>query len=281
MEISNRFLQFDMAEGLPIRTSAWGRKPSEKSEENERPILSFAEIMSQELASQMQEVDLNEQARENAEIERILKEAGIENVSTSETGDSDTSRDYELALQLSEDPDCSVDEFLAKQMQREFDRELELERQFEKSKANGGVAKAVVGHDPYNYFHEEEEELEESSDDDEDFREIATNMLYDYQKPDFPPCGFRKDTSGNGIITKHDKEINAAKNCERTMHFPLDVQTGDVISGDAKLNNKVFNHLKTHLKLENKRQARVKDKDERATSEANVDAQTRLILFKW
>uniref|UniRef100_A0A914XSY8 Serine/threonine-protein kinase RIO3 n=1 Tax=Panagrolaimus superbus TaxID=310955 RepID=A0A914XSY8_9BILA len=281
MEINRRLLQFDnnMAEGLPVRSSAWGRKSSEKSEENERPILSFAEIMSQELANSLQEVDLNEQARENAEIERILKQAGIDHVSTSETSDSDTSRDYELALQLSEDPDCSVDEFLAKQMQREFDRELELERQFEKSKANGGVAKAVVGHDPYNYFHEEEEELEESSDDDEDFREMATNMLYDYQKPDFPACGFRKDISGNGIITKHDKEINAAKNCERAMHFPLDVQTGDVIG--EKLNNKVFNHLKTHLKLENKRQARLKDKDEKATSEANVDAQTRLILFKW
>jgi RIO kinase 3 len=270
----------DMAEGLPIK-SAWGKKPSSEKTANERPILSFAEIMSEELASQMQEVDLNEQARENAEIERILKEAGIEHVSTIDTGgDSDTSRDYELALQLSEDPDCSVDEVLAKQMQREFDRELELQQQFEKSKANGGVAKAVVGSDPYNYFHEEEEEIDESSDDDEDFREKATNMLYDYQTPNFPACGFRKNASGNGIITKHDKEINAAKNCEKAMRFPVDVHTGDVVH-DIKLDNKVFNHLKTHLKLENKRQARVKDKDEIATSEANVDAQTRLILFKW
>ena len=63
------------------------------------------------------------------------------------------------------------------------------------------------------------------------------------------------------------------------MHFPVTVQTGDVIG--EKLSNKVFNHLKTHLKSESKKQARIKDKEEKATSEGNVDGQTRLILFKW
>ena len=125
------------------------------------------------------QVDLQEEARENAEIEHMLRDAGFEIITSADTGEPDTSHDAELALKLSEDPDCSIDEFLAQQMQREFDREQELQAQFESTKAKGGVAKAIVGQDPYHYFHEDEEEIDEDEvDDDEEFRELAINILY-------------------------------------------------------------------------------------------------------
>jgi serine/threonine-protein kinase RIO1 len=43
----------------------------------------------------------------------------------------------------------------------------------------------------------------------------------------------------------------------------------------------VYNELRTFGKLETKRQMRVKDKEEKATSEVSVDVQTRLVLLKW
>uniref|UniRef100_A0AC34Q5C1 Serine/threonine-protein kinase RIO3 n=1 Tax=Panagrolaimus sp. JU765 TaxID=591449 RepID=A0AC34Q5C1_9BILA len=267
--------QLEMAEGLPIK-SVWGQKPRTASEDDDRPIVSFAEIMSEELAEEMQQFELDEEAKEQAEIERVLKEAGID-FGSSTSKDPDTSRDLELALELSADPDCSADEVLARQLQREFDREQELQHMLETSKQKTGVAKAVIGADPYHYLEEDNEE-EDSGEEDDDFREMATNMLYDYCKPEFPPCGFKKSENGS-VITKHDRNIAAAQNCEKTLNFPLDVNTGDVVG--EKINNKVFNHLKTHLKAQSNRQVRLKDKDEKASSENSVDGQTRLILFKW
>ncbi|KAE9549916.1 hypothetical protein FO519_006881 [Halicephalobus sp. NKZ332] len=228
-----RLPQLEMAEGLPIK-SVWGRKSeSASNDEDHRPIVSFAEIMSEELAEHIQQEYLDEDAREQAEIERLLRETGIDYVETSTT-EPDTSRDYELALELSNDPDCSTDEVLARQLQREFDREEELQAKFESSKT--------------------------------------------YEKPDFPPCGFKKNENGT-VITKHDRELAAAQNCEKAMHFPVNVNTGDVVG--EKINNKVFNNLKTHLKTQGSRQMRLKDKDEKASSENSMDSQTRLILFKW
>ena len=204
----------------------------------------------------------------------------------------------------------SIDEFLAKQMQREFDREQELQYQFEKSKANGGVARAIVGQDSYNYFHENEEELEDSSDDDEDFRELATNMLYSMLLFCYNLitvmfqitkslisllAGLKKKLMVIELLQNMIKKLLLPRivnePCTFLLMFKLvrhnclllfliiQMILGDVIG--EKFHNKVFNHLKTHVKLEDKRQARLKDKDEKATSEANVDAQTRLILFKW
>lgn len=49
---------------------------------------------------------------------------------------------------------------------------------------------------------------------------------------------------------------------------------------DIKLNNRVYNVLKKHSQTEQKRHQRVKDKEEKATAELSMDANTRLILFK-
>uniref|UniRef100_A0A7E4UNV8 Serine/threonine-protein kinase RIO3 n=1 Tax=Panagrellus redivivus TaxID=6233 RepID=A0A7E4UNV8_PANRE len=260
-----------MADGLPS-TSVWGRPAASDAA---KPAASLADIMSEELVTEIQKVEIADDERERLEILKMLREAGVPEY------ELDTSNDFQIAVELSVDPDISADEAMARQLQRELDREHELNAKFEASKSTGGVAKAVVGHDSYKYLREEEEERQaDSSEDEEDFRELATNMLYQYKKPEFPPCGFRKDPSGNGnIITKHDKEITAAKNCERAMHFPTGVQTGDFVGHN--ISNRVFNSLRTHVKAESKRQQRLKDKDEQATNEATVDGQTRLILFKW
>lgn len=49
----------------------------------------------------------------------------------------------------------------------------------------------------------------------------------------------------------------------------------------SKVSNKIFNDLRMYSKTEVKRVMRLKDKAEKATGEASVDALTRLILFKW
>lgn len=56
----------------------------------------------------------------------------------------DCSRDYQIALELSNDPDCSSDIDLALKLQREYDREMELHEKFQKSKKENGVAKGKL-----------------------------------------------------------------------------------------------------------------------------------------
>lgn len=49
---------------------------------------------------------------------------------------------------------------------------------------------------------------------------------------------------------------------------------------DMKLNNNVFNSLKTHAKKERKRFARLNEKAEKSTAEGVMDERSKLVLFK-
>lgn len=95
---------------------------------------------------------------------------------------------------------------------------------------------------------------------------------------EFPPCGFIRTDDGN-IVTKHDSEIIEQKNSDKALQLPLALSTGDCIG--SRIGGKVFNELKTFGKMENKRKMRIKDKEEKATSELSVDVKTRLTLLKW
>jgi RIO kinase 3 len=61
--------------------------------------------------------------------------------------------------------------------------------------------------------------------------------------------------------------------------LPIEFPTGDVVG--SSLTNRVYNDLRMYSKAEVKRVVRLKDKAEKATAEASVDAVTRLTLFKW
>lgn len=94
----------------------------------------------------------------------------------------------------------------------------------------------------------------------------------------FPPCGFKKNEFGE-IVTKHSKEINQKRNCQKIMQFPSEFNSGDIL--ESKLSSRIYNDLQLFSKAEVKRSARLKDKEQHATSDASVDVKTRLILFTW
>nr|CAD2161946.1 unnamed protein product [Meloidogyne enterolobii] len=251
-----------MAEGIKPKM-AWGK--TSEDVEQQQPVVSFVEIM--------------EEQEKNEEIEMV----GQFDFDVSQCED-DCSRDYFLALELSRDPDCSADELLAAKLQREYDRELELSQKFEESRAATGKATALLSSETYSsrYIKEQNEDHEESSDEEyeEEFKEFATKLLYE-KSPDsstFPPCGFYQKDDGT-YITKHDQGLEERKGSKKAMQLPLGLETGDVI--DHRIGRRILNDLRSFAKLDEKRNLRFKDKEEKETNELSVDVQTRLILLKW
>lgn len=50
---------------------------------------------------------------------------------------------------------------------------------------------------------------------------------------------------------------------------------------ESKLSSRIYNDLQMFSKGEAKRNARLKDKETLATSDASIDVKTRLIILKW
>uniref|UniRef100_A0A0M3HQQ3 Serine/threonine-protein kinase RIO3 n=2 Tax=Ascaris TaxID=6251 RepID=A0A0M3HQQ3_ASCLU len=236
-----------MASGISMKTSPWGKKQTELEE----PIVSFVDIMSEELAEQLEEVESAESG-----LDSSLAQYGL---TVSDVGEG------------------ADDLTLARALQAQFDREYEMSLKEEEKKQRG--TKIEVNFKPYLPSYDVEGDYdEESSEDDEDIRELATNLFYENVKEEFPPCGFVKDAEGN-VITKHDKEVMERRNTNKVMQLPIDFPTGDVVG--EKLSDRVFNTLRAYSKTDQKRNIRVKDKEEKAISEQSMDAATRMILYKW
>ncbi|VDM37679.1 unnamed protein product [Toxocara canis] len=238
-----------MASGISMKTSPWGKKDTEVDE----PIVSLVEIMSEELAEQLEET---ETAESKSGLDSSLAQYGLSVADVGEGADDLT---------------------LARALQAQFDREYAISLKEEEAKQKG--AKIEVNFKRYHPSYDVDGDCdEESSEDDEDIREFATNLLYENVKEEFPPCGFVRDAEGH-MITKHDKEVMERRNTNKVMQFPIDFPTGDVVG--EKLSNKVFNTLRAYSRTEQKRNIRVKDKEEKATSEQSMDAATRMILYRW
>ncbi|VDK82375.1 unnamed protein product [Litomosoides sigmodontis] len=234
-----------MSSGLKVKESAWCRRESEEVE----PIVSFAEIMSEELAEQLEEEDADS-------LDPSIAQYGLS--------------PNELAQ-------CKNDLELARKLQEEFDREYEISLKSAEEKEVG--TKIELGFERYRPSYDSDYDLEEElSEDDEDFREIAIDLLYSKPKDEFPPSGYMRDASGH-LITKHNKEIAERRNSEKVMHLPIDIPTGDVVG--EKLSNRVYNKLRNYCKTEQRRNVRVKDKDEKAINELSLDKVTRLIIYKF
>nr|CAD2158373.1 unnamed protein product [Meloidogyne enterolobii] len=235
-----------MAEGIKPKM-AWGK--TSEDVEQQQPVVSFVEIM--------------EEQEKNEEIEMVGQ--------------------FDLDVSLCED-DCSPDELLAAKLQREYDRELELSQKFEESRAATGKATALLSSETYSsrYIKEQNEDHEESSDEEyeEEFKEFATKLLYEKspESSTFPPCGFYQKDDGT-YITKHDQGLEERKGSKKAMQLPLGLETGDVI--DHRIGRRILNDLRSFAKLDEKRNLRFKDKEEKETNELSVDVQTRLILLKW
>ncbi|KAK6101252.1 RIO1 family protein [Brugia pahangi] len=234
-----------MSSGLKVKESAWCKKETEEMES----VISFAEIMSEELAEQLEE--------ENASsLDPSIAQYGLS--------------PNELAQ-------CKSDLELAKKLQEEFDREYEMSLKSAETKEIR--TKIEFGFERYHPSYDSDYDLEEElSEDDEDLREVAIDFLYSRPKDEFPSSGYMRDGSGN-LITKHDKEIAERRNSEKMMHLPIDIPTGDVVG--EKLSNRVYNKLRNYCKTDQRRNARVKDKDEKATNELSMDKVTRLIIYRF
>lgn len=85
---------------------------------------------------------------------------------------------------------------------------------------------------------------------------------------------------GENMISKHDLALSGKLNASRVMNFPPEFETGDGHGIKMSLSNKVFNTLKVHSMQEQRRNNRMHDKEEKATSELALDSKTRLILYK-
>uniref|UniRef100_A0A1I8EUZ4 Serine/threonine-protein kinase RIO3 n=1 Tax=Wuchereria bancrofti TaxID=6293 RepID=A0A1I8EUZ4_WUCBA len=234
-----------MSSGLKVKESAWCKKETEEMES----VISFAEIMSEELAEQLEEEDASN-------LDPSIAQYG---------------------LSPSELAQCKNDLELARKLQEEFDREYEMSLKSAERKEVG--TKIEFGFERYRPSYDSDYDLEEElSEDDEDLREVAIDFLYSRPKDEFPSSGYMRDGSGH-LITKHDKEIAERRNSEKMMHLPIDIPTGDVVG--EKLSNRVYNKLRNYCKADQRRNARVKDKDEKATNESSMDKVTRLIIYRF
>jgi hypothetical protein len=63
--------------------------------------------------------------------EQEALEASLRELDTEPTIENDCSHDFALAMALSEDPDHNMDMSYALELQRQFDREMELQNQLE------------------------------------------------------------------------------------------------------------------------------------------------------
>ena len=93
------------------------------------------------------------------------------------------------------------------------------------------------------------------------------------------PKGLGYAKKGGEIITKHDTAITGRKNACKAMQLG-GVDIGDGGGFDMKLSNKVYNNLKVFSNAEQKKAARLNDKQEKSTSTMAFDPRSRLLLFR-
>lgn len=231
----------------PWKKNAWGKKEGDAEE----PIVSFADVMSEEFIEDMS-------LQEKLEDERYLKH--IEQV----YGDSSTS-DERLPINT----EGMTDEEVALALQRQFDREYDVSL---------AVATSNSIHIAPDRYHPKTLQQTDSEDEDDDaLRQAATNMLY--AKLDADAAARLRSEGPSSSRTKHDTGVSGRRNADKTFNDRNPLPTGDMTND--KLNNKVYNKLMAFGKSETKRQMRHKDKEEKATMDTSVDSDTRLLLLKW
>ncbi|PVD32581.1 hypothetical protein C0Q70_08023 [Pomacea canaliculata] len=136
--------------------------------------------------------------------------------------------------------DAASDELIARMLQLEFDREHNVMLDKEQKKFNG-TSKVTVSFENYKTSHPVYEN-EEEEEDDEDFIPQKTK----WEEPDLP----RSD-------------------------YLCGIQQANI-----SLPNKVYNKLKVHSMMENKRSTRHTEKKEHSTADHVMDPRSRLLLYK-
>ncbi|PAV88485.1 hypothetical protein WR25_23113 [Diploscapter pachys] len=237
-------------------TSAWGRTNvwGNKSEEAVEPVVSFVDIMSEDLAQSLTE-----------EEEKLV--AGTSN-----------------QTQAASTPEVAMtDEEYARMLQREYDREFDISVTMEQQQQTPNTPGGKKGNSsftltPDRYYPKTAQESDDSDEDnDDEIRQLATDLLY--AKLEKKTAVEQSGLSEEKGVTKHNPTLAARRNADKTLNDTVNLKTGDMIS--EEVSNRVFNTLRSFAKAETKRQHRLKDKEEKATMETSMDAKTRLELFKF
>lgn len=211
----------------------------------------LADVMSEELARQLQEEDVSDGSFPS------LSSPGPD------------------LLPADEASETTSDLMLAQMLQMQFDREFDDQLRREERKFNGDN-KVSISFENYRMVHPYEGS--DSSEDEVDWQDTR----HDPYRAERPQAAPRRGFSGKGknITTKHDEEACGRKNMARMDKFAPGFLVGDGVQMDLKLSNQVFNSLKQHCYSEQRRSARLHEKKEHSTSEQAVDARTRLLMFK-
>ncbi|CAB3401510.1 unnamed protein product [Caenorhabditis bovis] len=218
------------------RKNAWGK--SEEAERDTEPVVSFVDLMSEDLAESLNHEEKLEEERYLRNLEKALNASAIDAMLPS----TDGMTDEEIAIAL----------------QRQFDREADV--------ARAVASSSTVIFSPERYHPKTAQETDESEEEDDDeLRQIATDMLY-----------VKLDTAAE---TASNLTASGRRNADKTLNDRMTVSTGDMASG--KISDRVYNSLVAFGKSDAKRQLRMKDKEEKATMDTSVDANTRIALLKW
>nr|CAI5822267.1 unnamed protein product [Callosobruchus analis] len=231
--------------------------------EKPEPV-NLTEVMSEELAREMQEKEYKKLQGTPYQTPNIIQEATTSSTSL---------------------PSCSVDddEMIAKMLQIQFDKEYDEYLALTERKYNGGSKVSVSFENykrtPLNPDFESDAEEEEIVDVSErKFWDRFEHLEKEYAS--IPPCGYKVEQNGN-VVTKHDMTMSGRKNACKLLSFPPEFHTGDGENFDLKISNKVFNSLKMYSCKEQARRYKIHDrKEEHATAEFGMDEQTRLLLYK-
>jgi len=243
----------------------WGALPTVTT-----PDVSLADVMSEELASELQK-------KEFVSLVDVPTNSTNNNKHTN-TAIEATEEIFNTAV----DEETSDDLLIAQMLQKQFDSEYDSALGKEEQHLNGS-SKVRVCYSKYRMVPEhivwddsEEDEME-----DEEWgtrRDIDRFETKEKELGQMPLCGYKK--VGNKLVTKHDKEITQRENAKRIMEFPPGIQTGDGGGFDMQISNKVYNKIKNFSVKEGKRKNRLKDKEDEAVAEQAVDPKTRILLYK-
>lgn len=242
------------------RPCPWGNVPAAPQHD-----VSFADVMSEELARALEQDDLAAAQSGDPTLPLVAGEVELGALAAQE--------------------DCSDDHALALLLQSEYDREHDSVLGREERKFNG-ASKVSVSFDNYRRAREEPLETDSEEDDDEDgglgrggARHWDSFERDQRSSQAIGRSGVARQADG-GFTTKHDATICGRRNACRVMELPPGISTGDGAGFDMRLSNHVYNSLKVHSAQEGRRAARLHDKREKATTEQSLDPNTRLLLYK-
>ena len=197
--------------------SPWGLVPS-----SEMTPVSLADVMSEELADQLQK-------KEYKHVDEVVEASGA---CGKDVPDIPPDVDF----------DTSDDAMIAQMLQKQFDREYDLALSKEERSLNRN-SKVTVTYSKYKMIPDElrcYDSSDEEYDEDyfaEDKRDLDIFETKEKEVGEMPKSGFKK--IGDKVVTKHDKELSQRENAKRIMEFPPGIETGDGGSFDMQVSNKV------------------------------------------